>query len=146
MVRLPPGEQALLYTLFLASMCVCTSMALGAIFLLQVTWFIAWMTLDERRVAAKRNGVLPCITHTEDGKGISCSPHKKRIFSLSSLYQLLLSSKVLMVFTCLLTAGLFGLGAWGWSRMRIKFDAWLLLPMKPFTRTKRRVLLGTGLK
>ena len=79
----------------LASICVGTSMALGAIFLLQVTWFIAWMTLDERRVAAKRNGVLPCITHTEDGKGISCSPHKKRIFSLSSLYQLLLSSKVL---------------------------------------------------
>ena len=27
------------------------------------------------------------------------------------------------------------MGAWGWSRMRIKFDAWLLLPMKPFTRT-----------
>ena len=118
----------------LASICVGTSMALGAIFLLQVTWFIAWMTLDERRVAAKRNGVLPCITHTEDIKGSSCSPQKKRSFSLSSIYQLLLSSKVLMVFTCLLTAGLFGVGAWGWSRMRIKFDTWLLLPRDNFLR------------
>jgi len=30
--------------------------------------------------------------------------------------------------------GLFGLGAWGWSRMRIKFDTWLLLPRDNFLR------------
>ena len=121
----------------LASICVTTSMALGAIFLLQITWFIAWMTLDERRVAAKRNGALPCITHKEDGKSKG-SPQKKRSFSLSSIldsiYHRLLSSKVLMVFICLLSAGLFGVGAWGWSRMRIRFDLWLLLPRDNFLR------------
>ena len=118
----------------LASMCVCTSMALGAIFLLQVTWFIAWMTLDERRVASKRDGVLPCINHTEEDKGISCSPQKKSSFSLSSVYQRLLSSKMLMVFICLLTAGLFGVGAWGWSMMRVKFAIGLLLPRDNYLR------------
>ena len=118
----------------LESFCVGTSVALAAIFLLQVTWFIAWMSLDERRVAARRDGVLPCITHPEGSKGLSCIPQKKGGFSVASMYQMLLSSKVLMVLTCLLTAGLFGVGAWGWSRMRMKFDPVLLLPGDSYLR------------
>ena len=118
----------------LESFCVGTSVALAAIFLLQVTWFIAWMSLDERRVAARRDGVLPCITHPEGSKGVSCSPRKKGGFSVASMYQVLLSSKVLMVLTCLLTGGLFGVGAWGWSRMRMKFDPVLLLPGDSYLR------------
>ena len=38
----------------LQSFCVCTAIALGSIYVLQLTWFTAWLVIDERRRAANR--------------------------------------------------------------------------------------------
>ena len=27
----------------------------------QCTWFVAWLSLDERRIQARRNGLCPCV-------------------------------------------------------------------------------------
>merc|ERR1719270_2752507 len=47
----------------LQSFCVCTAIALGCIYILQVSWFVAWMVLDEKRIQSGRDGVFPCIIH-----------------------------------------------------------------------------------
>ena len=47
----------------LQSFCVCTAIGLGSIYLLQVTWFTAWLTLDEGRIELEGDGLIPCYTH-----------------------------------------------------------------------------------
>ena len=47
----------------LESFCVCTAIGLGSIYLLQVSWFVAWMALDEARVAEGRDGLIPFFFH-----------------------------------------------------------------------------------
>merc|ERR1719284_1554182 len=45
----------------LQSFCVCTAIGLAGVFILTVTWFTAWLALDEKRVMARRDGFLPCL-------------------------------------------------------------------------------------
>ena len=42
-------------------------MSVAAVFFLQTSWFVAWLTVDQRRVGQRRNGLIPCIVH-EDKK------------------------------------------------------------------------------
>ena len=36
------------------------AVCIGSIYLLQASWFVAWFALDQRRVAAARDGIFPC--------------------------------------------------------------------------------------
>ena len=80
----------------LQSFCVCTAIALGCIYLLQVSWFVAWLVLDEKRIGNNRNGVLPCITHQ---KHSTKSDSAKNGFysTLKKFYSKLLSWKIYQV-------------------------------------------------
>ena len=118
----------------LESFCVSTAIGLAAIFLLQVTWFLAWMTLDEQRVAAGRDGVLPCVLHGQGSQGLVCVPQRRGGWSVASVYNVLLASKVFRACIILITLGIFGVGAWGWSMMKMKFDPVLLLPGDTYLR------------
>ena len=57
----------------LQSFCVCTAIALASIYVFQLTWFAAWLVIDERRKQNNRNGLIPCIVHDEDHSAIGCS-------------------------------------------------------------------------
>ena len=46
----------------LQAFCVCTAISLGSIYLLQITWFVAWMYLDEKRILSGRSGLVPCVS------------------------------------------------------------------------------------
>jgi len=118
----------------LESFCVSTAFGLAAIFLLQISWFVAWMSLDEARVASRRDGVLPCVIHSENSNGLSCFPSLKSSWNMGTLYSHLLASNIFKVVTLVLTFGVFALGAWGWSLMRMKFDPVLLLPGDTYLR------------
>jgi len=118
----------------LESFCVSTAFGLAAIFLLQISWFVAWMSLDEARVLAKRDGVLPCVIHPENSTGFSCIPSLKSSWNMGTLYAHLLSSKLFKVVALVVTFGLFSVGAYGWSLMRMKFDPVLLLPGDTYLR------------
>jgi len=118
----------------LESFCVSTAFGLAAIFLLQISWFVAWMSLDEARVLAKRDGVLPCVIHSDNSTGFSCLPSLKSSWNMGTLYAHLLSSKLFKVVALVVTFGLFAVGAYGWSLMRMKFDPVLLLPGDTYLR------------
>lgn len=51
------------YILGLQSFCIYASIGLACIFFLQVSWLVAWLVLDERRIENNKNGLLPCIVH-----------------------------------------------------------------------------------
>eukprot|EP00092_Neocalanus_flemingeri_P006120 GFUD01006591.1.p1 GENE.GFUD01006591.1~~GFUD01006591.1.p1 ORF type:complete len:999 (+),score=194.12 GFUD01006591.1:266-3262(+) len=121
----------------LESFCVCTAIGLGSIYLLQVSWFVAWMTLDEERVESGRDGLLPCIVH-RDHQPSACSN-----FDIGAVvmkyYAKLLSSTIFKVITVIVTVILLGFGAWGWTGMKQKFDPVLLLPSESYLREWIRV-------
>ena len=41
------------------------AIAIGTIFLLQTSWFVACLTLDQQRIDDRRNGCFPCVVHKE---------------------------------------------------------------------------------
>ena len=47
----------------LQSFCVFAAVGILAVYFIQATWFVAWFTLDQRRIEARRDGLLPCYTH-----------------------------------------------------------------------------------
>ena len=120
-VTLMPGLQ---------SFCICTAAALAAIFLLSVTWFVAWMWVDECRVATGRNSILPCIRHAVDAKsGNSSAP--SLIFST---YLASLSSIPMAIIVVLTSLGLAAVGVWGSLNILQQFDPTLLLASDSYLR------------
>jgi len=122
----------------LESFCVCTAIGLGSIYLLQVSWFVAWMTLDEQRVENARNALLPCISHSRSAS-TSSSSELRSVDLVTKLYSKLLSSNLFKLLALLVTVTLLAFGAWGWSGMKQKFDPILLLPSESYLRDWVRV-------
>jgi len=116
----------------LQSFSVCTAISLGSIYLLQITWFVAWMYLDEKRILAGRSGLLPCIAITNH-KPSSCSQvnHEKLIITK---YAKLLSYKSFKIAVLIVTLIFTSIGISGCFLMEQKFDFLLLLPKDSYLR------------
>ena len=51
----------------LQSFCLYASVGIVAIYFFQCTFFVAWMSIDQRRIEQNRNGCLPCYVHKDSG-------------------------------------------------------------------------------
>ena len=49
----------------LSSFCVTAAVCIAFIFVLQVSWTVAWLVIDERRIEENKHGIFPCITLPE---------------------------------------------------------------------------------
>merc|ERR1719278_571900 len=116
----------------LQSFCVCTAIALGCIYILQVSWFVAWLVLDEKRIQAGRDGVFPCIIH-KNFQASECS-RKDRGEIFVKRYVKLLSYKSYKILVISLTLIFVGCGIWGSVLIRQKFEPELLLPADSYMR------------
>ena len=119
----------------LESFCVCTAIALASIYILQLTWFAAWLVIDERRKMAGRNGLLPCIVHSEDYTPSSCGDQVSAVpVTLWSWYDKLTCSWLYKSVIVIISAGLLSVGILGWVNIVHKFDPVLLLPAESYLR------------
>ena len=50
----------------LESFCAYCAIGIGAIYLFQCSWFVAWLSLDQRRIEARRDGLIPCCLVHKD--------------------------------------------------------------------------------
>ena len=114
------------------SFCVCTALALGSIYLLQITWFVAWMSLDEKRIAVGRNGCLPCIvleisdksaTRKEGFGELLFKNYNQMLYSLTYKVVIAICALLLMVF-----------GIWGCISIHEQFKFLLILPEDSYLR------------
>ena len=104
----------------LQSFCVCMALALGSIYLLQITWFVAWMSLDEKRIAVGRNGCLPCIVPKILDKSATRKEHFGELIFKKYNQMLYSFSYKAVIAICALTLMVFGI--WGCISMREQFD------------------------
>ena len=117
----------------LQSFCVCAAIGLASVYLLSVTWFTAWLVLDERRVLARRDGLLPCLKLSGD-YSLPQSPGSKAATWLTTLYNTLLGSWLARTVVIIFTLALFAVGLWGSFLIQRKFDPKLLLPSNSYLR------------
>ena len=121
----------------LQSFCVCTAIALASIYILQLSWFTAWLVIDERRKESGRNGLLPCIIH----KPKSSLDDRQSIFDTEKLkerffhhYSRVTSHGLYKTVVILISCGLLSVGVLGWTKIVHKFDPVLLLPAESYLR------------
>ena len=108
-------------------------MSVSLLLLLQVTWFVALLTLDERRVENHRNGCCCCLVSArhrekqegEEGReGNQQNDHTKlgvisRLFGWISEKLILWPVKVLVLLTCLT---LLSLGLYGITKLKVQWS------------------------
>jgi len=119
----------------LQSFCVCTAIALASIYILQLTWFTAWLVIDERRKEAGRNGLLPCITHQEGSEPLGCNFNTEKLRdTFFHFYELVTAHWLFKTVVIIISAGLLSVGVLGWTKIIHKFDPVLLLPAESYLR------------
>jgi hypothetical protein len=97
---------------------------------LQISWFVAFLTLDQKRIAAGRNGILPCLTH-KDYQPPQCWDFSTLFMSV---YSKCLASWLFKAAVFLISLAFLGIGIWGTFSIRQKFDPILLLPSDSYLR------------
>jgi len=121
----------------LESFCVTVAIGLGSIYLLMVSWFTAWLTLDERRIEASQDGIFPCITHKDFSPGeTSLGSWTERV---KTGYISWLSSPVYKALVVLTALGLLVSGVWGWVNIKQIFNPSLMMPSDSYLRQWIRV-------
>jgi len=111
----------------LKSFCLYAAVGIVAIYWFQCTYFVAWMSLDQRRLESHRNGCCPCYKHKEyTSNAIAKRNISKSIFEA---YGNLLMKTPSKIFLLIATVALTGVGIWGNLLLEQRFDpTWFLPP------------------
>ena len=111
----------------LQSFCIFASVGILAIYFFQCTFFVAWMTLDQKRVEVSRNAYLPCYKHStcSDPKKKKPKEYSKHIFSL---YARILTKPMTKIVVICLIVFITCVAVWGNIRLEQRFDPEWFLP------------------
>ena len=117
----------------LQAFCTTCAIAIGAIFVLQSSWFVAWMTLDELRIQEKRDGLAPCLVHRDwiPPKWSTGTNTGKKVMSFVGNLFKRAPVQMLVLFT---TAALLAVGVWGTLQIKVHFDPIKLMPKSSYLR------------
>ena len=104
----------------LASFCIYSAFGILFIYYFQVTFFLAWFSIDQRRVEDVRDGII-CCWKKKDWEPSQCSRLDVLAFLFTKLVAILdtIPGKIIVF---LLTALLFGLGLFGTLTLETDFD------------------------
>ena len=116
----------------LQSFCISASLAITAIYLFQISWFVAWMALDEKRIRQKRNGLFPFIVH-KDWQPPSWSNNNVFSAAIGKMSQLL-ESTIFRVVIVMLTVAMLAVGIWGVLEIRVGYAGVSLVPKDSYFR------------
>ncbi len=110
------------------------AIGIGSIYILQASWFVAWLALDQRRIETRRDGCFPCcIEHGEDWKPWAFS-QKETGKMLMAKFAGVLRNGWSRALVLIITLALLGVGTWGTLLIRQEFDPVLFLPGDSYLR------------
>ena len=123
----------------LRSFCIYCGMGILLVYFLQSSWFMAWLVLDEKRKQESRNGLLPCIRHTNRNLSSNVSGFRLRGFDQMKRmqndfysYSTFLMKTPIKITALILTAALFSIGVWGNTLLIQRFDPMWFLPLDSY--------------
>jgi len=113
----------------LSSFCITAAVCIAFIFMLQTSWTVAWLVLDQQRIERNRHGIFPWLTVKEETKKLEeTSSGDKIIDQYSDLFKYW-PFKVLVLFV---TGGLLSMGVYGSINIVQRFDANKMLPVDSY--------------
>lgn len=124
----------------LKSFCIYCGLGIFVVYIFQITWFTAWLVIDQRRMLNNRNACLPCVKNcSSDSDSISAadlksSPSKKDecSFNFMSIYGGFLSQKIVKISVLIVTLVIFAASVYGNYMIEEEFDPWLFLDPKSY--------------
>ena len=125
----------------LKAFCLTCAIGIAAVYLLQVSWFVAWLFIDQKRIESRRNGILPCIVHPVKENNNDEKDLKMNNFSWKNIgksmfqwYGCLLEKKVYAVFVIITTFGVLSVGLYGTLNIRQEYDEVNMIPPNTYLR------------
>jgi len=112
----------------LQAFCVSAAICIALIFLLQTSWFVAWLSLDQQRIENRKHGIIPCVTVEKESDRASHVPEKPLAKRLMTRYASLLDSSFFKAAVLTITAGLLAFGIYGSVNIVQRFDPIRMLP------------------
>lgn len=110
----------------LRAFCVSAAICIALIFCLQVSWFVAWVTLDQQRIEQKKHGIFPCKTITETEEiPLEKIPFGKRVMGYYSKFFEYWAFKLTVI---LVSCGILSFGVYGSVNIIQRFDPNRMLP------------------
>jgi len=110
----------------LRAFCVSAAICIALIFCLQVSWFVAWLTLDQQRIVQKKHGIFPCkIVKEADEIQIETTPFSKRAMNYYSNFFDYGAFKMSVI---LVSCGLLSFGVYGSINIIQRFNPNRMLP------------------
>lgn len=110
----------------LRSFCVFAALGVFAVYLLQATWLVAWFTLDQRRIADGRDGLLPFLRHSVSSSRQPAGLWLETCFR--RWYSPALLSTAGRVFVLLVSLALAAFTGYGLLQLRQEFEPLRFLP------------------
>ncbi|XP_052790875.1 patched domain-containing protein 3-like isoform X1 [Mya arenaria] len=118
----------------LKSFCIYCSFGILFLFLMQSTLFPACLTLNQRRIEARRDALVPCIQYSPDYEPIACSQKNSVKAGIKKFFAPLLLSKVGMACVLLATLGVAALMGFSVSSLKKGYELEKSLPADSYTR------------
>ena len=64
----------------LSSFCITAAVCIGFIFVLQVSWTVAWLAVDQRRIENNLHGIFPWIQLSDNNNSTAASVTSQNIW------------------------------------------------------------------
>ena len=112
----------------LQAFCVSAAICIALIFLLQISWFVAWVSLDQQRIDLRRHGLAPWLTVEKDLAALPKKPVTPLQKRLMTRYSRLLDYTLFKVAVLGLSSVLLAFGVYGSVNIVQQFDPVRMLP------------------
>ncbi|XP_060605204.1 patched domain-containing protein 3-like isoform X1 [Ruditapes philippinarum] len=118
----------------LSTFCMYAAIGVLALYILQATFFVACVTLDEQRIDSKRNACLLCYKHDDNYK-----PSKHYSFSLQytfmrNIWGPFLTKIPVKIIVILVAVAMTGVNIWSFIRIKHDFDPSMYLPKDSYSQ------------
>ena len=122
----------------LESFCLACAIGIAAIYFLQLSWFVAWMVIDQKRIEENRVSVLPCIQVNREKTLKSDDVYQYSFEDLRKAamnwYTNLLCYHTYCTFIVLLTVAILSLGIYGTYNIETHTEEVKNLPSDSYLR------------
>ena len=122
----------------LESFCCACAIGIAAIYFLQLSWFVAWMVIDQKRIEENRVSVLPCIQVNREKSEKSENMYQYSFEDLRKAamnwYTNLLSYYTWCTFIVLFTIAILSLGIFGTINIKTHTEEVKNLPSDSYLR------------
>ncbi|XP_064096527.1 patched domain-containing protein 3-like [Macrobrachium nipponense] len=114
----------------LRSFCVYASVGIFAVYVLQATFFLVWLVIDQKRLEGNRNGFFWCIVH-RDWKPWACSQRDLMADAFKCLSKCLLSMQV-RIFILIFTGALMAISILTTLNLHQEFNPMWFIPQESY--------------